>query len=157
MRFASRSTLAVACLLALGGTLRPAAAETITVVLDQAKIMRLPDRVTTIIIGNPLVADGTLQSGGLLVVTGKGYGTTNVIALDGQGATLAEHTVKVAAPADGMVTVFRGVDRETFSCAPRCERSVVLGDSDKYFDAAIKQSDTRNSQAQGQPAAGSGK
>ena len=59
-----------------------AAADNISVVLDRAQVIRLPDRVATLIIGNPSVADGTLQNGGLLVVTGKGYGSTNVIALD---------------------------------------------------------------------------
>ena len=49
--------------------------------------MRLPERVATIVIGNPLIADATLQSGGILVLTGKGYGATNLLALDrvGQG------------------------------------------------------------------------
>ncbi len=59
-----------------------ALAEVVSVVLDQAKLMRLPDRVSTIVIGNPSIADGTLQAGGLLVVTGKGYGTTNMMILD---------------------------------------------------------------------------
>src|SRR5262249_35220470 len=46
--------------LALGsafGIRSAGAAETLTVVLDQAQIMPLPDRVGTIIIGNPLIAD----------------------------------------------------------------------------------------------------
>jgi Flp pilus assembly secretin CpaC len=153
-KFALRYVLAIACFLALGMTPRPLAAETVSVILDQAKILRLPERVASIVIGNPAVADGTLQTGGLLVVTGKSYGTTNIIALDARGAVLAEHTFKVAAPRDGTVTVFRGVARETWSCAPRCERSVVLGDAPEYFDAAINQSGTRNGLASGQgPAA----
>src|SRR5450755_4262421 len=54
------------------------AADPITVVLDQATIAKLPEHVSTIVIGNPLIADVTVQAGGLLVVTGKGYGTTNL-------------------------------------------------------------------------------
>ena len=46
---------------------------------------KLPDQVATIVIGNPLIADATLQSGGVLVVTGKGYGATNLLALDRGG------------------------------------------------------------------------
>ena len=42
-------------------------------------------RVTTIVIGDPLIADTALQSGGLLVVTGKGYGATDLLALDRDG------------------------------------------------------------------------
>ena len=47
--------------------------------------MRLPTGVATIVIGNPLIADASLQPGGLLVITGKGYGSTNLLALDRSG------------------------------------------------------------------------
>ena len=48
--------------------------------------MKLPEKVSTIVVGNPLIADVAVQSGGLVVVTGKGYGTTNLIVLDRAGA-----------------------------------------------------------------------
>jgi hypothetical protein len=118
-------------------------AETVSVVLDQARILKLPEKVATIVIGNPQVADGSLQSGGLLVVTGKGYGSTNIIALDNRGSVLAEHTVRVGASKEGL-TVWRGVNRETWSCAPRCERSVMLGDANDFFEGTLKQSESRN-------------
>ena len=38
------------------------------------RCMKLPTRVATIVIGNPLIADAALQAGGILVITGKGYG-----------------------------------------------------------------------------------
>ena len=63
----------------------PAQADTVSVSLDQARLLKIPDRVTTIVIGNPLIADAALQGGGLLVVTGKGYGATNLLALDRDG------------------------------------------------------------------------
>ena len=128
-------------------------AEPVQVLLDQARIVRLPDRVATLIIGNPSVADGTLQTGGQLVVTGKSYGTTNIIALDVRGNVLAEHRVTVGAPKDATLTVWRGVARETWSCAPRCENSVMLGDAPAYFNSAIGQAQTRNGHAAGQPTA----
>lgn len=128
-------------------------ADAVAVVLDQARILRLPDRVNTIVIGNPAIADGTLQAGGLLVVTGKSYGTTNLVALDVRGNVLAEHTLSVSAPKDGTLTVYRGPDRETWSCAPKCERTVVPGDSNNFFDAAVGQAGTRNGMAAGAPAA----
>ena len=48
--------------------------EVVSISVDQAQLLNLPDRVATIIIGNPLIADATVQGGGILVVTGKGYG-----------------------------------------------------------------------------------
>jgi hypothetical protein len=130
------------------------AAETLQVQLDQARIVRLPDRVATLVIGNPSVVDGTLQTGGLLVVTGKSYGNTNIIALDARGEVITEHSVTVGAPKDGTLTVWRGVERETWSCAPRCEHTVMLGDTPDYFSSAIGQAEARNGHAGGKPPSG---
>ena len=127
----------------------PAQADILTIRLDQAQIMQLPDRVATIVIGNPLIADATLQGGGILVVTGKGYGTTNLVALDRAGRVLLSHTVQVmGAGSDDMVVVYRGVERETYSCASNCERRITLGDSPAYFNANLSESGSRNGQAQ---------
>jgi Flp pilus assembly secretin CpaC len=77
------------CLLAAAAVLASPAiglaestADTIAVNVDQAKLVRLPGKVATIVVGNPLIADVTLQPGGMIVVTGKGYGATNFIGLD---------------------------------------------------------------------------
>lgn len=128
-------------------------AEAVSVVLDQARILRLPDRVATIVIGNPFIADGTLQPGGLLVVTGKAYGTTNLMALDARGLVLAEHTISVSAPRDGTLTVYRGADRETLACSPKCERTLVPGDSTAIFNEVIGQTGIRNGASRATPAA----
>ena len=148
MNFLIRRFVFVACTIALA-SVASAKAETFNVVLDQASILKLPERVQTIVIGNPSIADASLQAGGLLVVTGKGFGTTNLIALDSRGSALAEYTLNVSATKDGRVTVFRGVERETWNCAPRCEHTVALGDSPAYFDAAVTQAGTRNGIATG--------
>ncbi len=125
------------------------ATEVLTVRLDQAKIARLPERVSTIVVGNPLIADVSLQPGGLMVLTGKGYGVTNLIALDRGGVVLSEQSIQVQGPSDGVVVVYRGLERESYSCTPRCERRITLGDSAEFFDATINQSGSRNSRAQG--------
>ena len=103
------------------------AADTLSVVLDQATIMKLPEKVSTIVVGNPLIADVAVQSGGLVVVTGKGYGSTNLIALDRAGTVLMERSIIVKGAAGPNVQVYRGMERETYSCAPNCERRITLG------------------------------
>ena len=126
----------------------PAAAEAaLGIVLDQATVMKLPEKVSTIVVGNPAIADVAVQSGGLVVVTGKGYGTTNLIVLDRAGTVLLERQIVVRAANDGTVAVYRGVERETYSCTPDCERRITLGDSAGYFGASMAQSDARNAQA----------
>ncbi len=98
-------------------------------------------------VGNPLIADVTIQSGGTMVVTGKGYGITNLIALDRNGKVLAEQLVHVRSAID-TVTVFRGITRESYSCAPNCERRITLGDLPDYFDATLGETVNRNLRAQ---------
>jgi len=137
----------------MGLLLWPAAAfaepssDAVAVNVDQAKLLRLPGRVATIIIGNPLIADVTLQTGGLVVVTGKGYGATNFIATDRSGQVLMDRMIQVEGPAEQLVTVYRGIERETYSCMPICQRRVTLGDGESFFKAAIDQVGTLSSQA----------
>jgi len=125
------------------------AGNTLDVVLDQATLMKLPDKVSTIVVGNPMIADVAVQSGGLLVVTGKGFGATNLIALDRAGTVLMERSIVVSGPTGPTVQVYRGVQRETYSCTPNCERRITLGDSADYFGATVGQSEARNVAAGG--------
>ena len=87
--------------LAIGALLWPAVClgapepDKISVYVDQAKLLKLPAKVATIIVGNPLIADVTLQSGGIVVVTGKGYGATNFIAMDRSGDVLVDQLVQM--------------------------------------------------------------
>jgi len=125
------------------------AADMINVVLDQAVVTKLPDRIATIVVGNPLIADVSIQSGGLLIVTGKGYGVTNMLAFDRNGAVLLERQIRVQGPNDSVLVVYRGVERETYSCTPMCERRVTLGDTPLFFETILNQSGSRIGQAQG--------
>jgi Flp pilus assembly secretin CpaC len=105
------------------------AAQPIVVQLDHARLIKLPQRAATVVIGDPLVADLSIQPGGLAVITGKGYGTTNVIVLDRDGAVLAEQTIEVTAPGGPVVVVYHGDARQTYSCTPQCVSRITLGDS----------------------------
>jgi Flp pilus assembly secretin CpaC len=133
-----------------------AAADPIAVPLDQARILQLPDRAATVVIGNPLIADISIQSGGLTVVTGKSYGSTNFVVLDRAGVVLTEKVVEVTLPADDIVLVYRSADRETYSCTPDCSRRLTLGDTSDFFDKAMTQITTRNAQAAAAGAMSSG-
>ncbi|MBI3702695.1 MAG: pilus assembly protein N-terminal domain-containing protein [Rhizobiales bacterium] len=145
--------LALTFLSAVAFEARPAQAENLTVNVDEARILKLPARVATIVIGNPLIADATLQSGGVLVVTGKGFGATNLLALDRSGKVVMDQMVQVLGASTGgdLVIVYKGVERESYSCAPDCERRLTLGDSPAYFTSILTQSGTRATQAQTPP------
>lgn len=129
----------------------PGSPETVMVMVDHAKVVRLPEKAQTVIVGNPAIADVSVQKNGVMVVTGKSFGVTNLIALDGTGTLLAESLVRVGAASDSLVTVQRGLERESYSCTPTCQPAVQLGDSQKYFGDTRSQISARNALATGGP------
>ena len=152
----SRLWLAVAFVIAFGA--QPARAETspnvLSVTLDQAKIAKLPPGTSTLIIGNPMIADVTmLKASGAMVVTGKGYGETNLIALDSNGSVIVEEQLRVL-PARSVVVLQNGTSRVSYSCNPDCMPTVQLGDDPKTFSDAGGEITSRNNYATG--AAGGG-
>lgn len=136
-----------AIVLSLTFASRAIADETIVVHLDQARIIKLPDRTATVVIGNPLIADISVQPGGLAVITGKSYGATNVIIMDKGGAVLTEHDVEVQGSDDKTVVVYRGGARETYSCTPECSARIALGDDTKFFTDTLSRMTARNGQS----------
>jgi len=147
----SRLWLAVAFVIAFGA--EPARAETspnvLSVTLDQAKIAKLPPGTSTLIIGNPMIADVTmLKASGAMVVTGKGYGETNLIALDSAGSVIVEEQLRVL-PARSVVVLQNGTSRVSYSCNPDCMPTVQLGDDPKNFNDAGGEITSRNNYATG--------
>jgi len=127
-----------------------AEAETVIVTVDHAKVVRLPEKAQTVIVGNPAIADVAVQRNGVMVVTGKSYGVTNLIALDSSGTLLAESFVRVRAATDSILTVQRGLERESYSCTPVCQPSAQLGDSKRHFEETGGQANARNAAATGE-------
>ena len=81
-----KAALVLACVsmaasLVFSGAAR--AADMIKVLIDEAKVFEYPDGVSTIIIGNPVVADITmLRKNNRMILTGKSFGRTNLLMLD---------------------------------------------------------------------------
>jgi hypothetical protein len=125
----------------------------IPVSIDQAKLIKVPERSATIVIGNPLIADITLQPGGIIIVTGKSYGATNFVAMDRNGEVLVDRIIMVEGAADPIVTVYRGIERESYSCMPICQPRITLGDSEKFLKAVLDQAGALSGQAAGAAAA----
>jgi hypothetical protein len=124
--------------------------ETVVVHLDQAALLKLPEGTATLVIGNPLIADAAVQ-GGTMVITAKSYGMTNLMVLGRNGEAVAEYPIQVVGPADRLVVVYRGVERETYSCEPNCEKRLTLGDSQQYFTQNLSELTVLNGQAGAQP------
>lgn len=112
---------------------------TLDVTVDRATVVKAPDGVSTVVIGNPLIADATTQRNGVMVVTGKSYGSTNIMLLDGAGTVLSETIVTVRRAQDSVVVVQRGSKRESLACTPRCEPVLAIGDSPESFTVTATQ------------------
>lgn len=101
----------------------PAAAETLTVHRDQSARIMLSRPARDVVVGNPQVADVTMLDARNIVVLGKGYGTTSLLAVDHAGRTIVDHQIMVGSPDVGAVSLLRGAEIQTYACAPLCERT----------------------------------
>ncbi len=124
---------------ALAATAAIAQAEPIAVVVDHAKVMQVSRPADIVIIGNPAIADATIQDNRTLIITGRSFGTTNLIVLDSDGKPIADEVITVAAPNDQVVTVFRRANRQSYSCTPECAPILMVGDNVDVFDSVNQQ------------------
>jgi hypothetical protein len=111
--------------------------------IDIARILRLDRPASTVVIGNPGIANATLTDERTLVMTGKAAGATNMIVLDEEGAEVANLLLRVGTSARPFVKVYNGLRRHTYSCAPNCEPVVAIGDEDAYFQTVLSQTQAR--------------
>jgi Flp pilus assembly secretin CpaC len=115
-----------------------AKADDIIVKYDQSQLLRLPRPATEIIVGNPAIADISVQSGNMLVITGKTFGITNFIALDVDRNIIQENRVLVKRDEVKVVNLHRGAQRQSYNCTPQCNPSITVGDEQGYFDTIAK-------------------
>ncbi len=108
----------------------------IEVVMNQAKIVKLSRAADTIVIGNPAIADAAVQDGTTIVLTGKGFGVTNLVVLDETGAPIVDEQVTVTRQTTSSVRIYRRANLQTLSCTPYCESSYKT-DAERESDAAL--------------------
>lgn len=140
-----RALLLVATLAAGGTASANAADQSINVLIDQASLLKLDRPAAEIVVGNPSIADVSVQSGKVLVLTGKSFGETNLIVLDADGKTIISKQLVVSEPRTGFVTVYRGTAQQTVHCAPYCTPQLVIGDNPDYFDSIAKEIKSKQS------------
>jgi Flp pilus assembly secretin CpaC len=101
--------------------LMPAKAEGIEILMNQAKIVKLARAADTIVVGNPEIADASVQDARTIVLTGRGFGVTNLVVLDADGAPVIDEQVMVSRSATNSVRIYRRAQVQTLSCTPYCE------------------------------------
>lgn len=97
--------------------------------LDHARVLKLDRPVSKVIIGNDQIADATVADARTIVLTGRNFGTTNLVLLDSDGNAIVDERLLVALDEAKTVRVYRQTDRAVMSCAPNCESKTVGGSS----------------------------
>lgn len=120
-------------------------ASDIIVTYDQSQLLSLSAPAAEIIVGNPVIADVSVQSGDLLVITGKAFGITNMIVLDAKRRVILERRILVKRDDARVVNLQRGdKGRQTYNCTPFCNPTVTIGDEPAYFEATMKASEKKS-------------
>jgi len=140
MRFIPVAAFALAlCLGPVGSTLAQDGAP-INVNVNMARILRINAPAATVIVGNPGVADVTIQDPQTLILTGRSYGQTNLIVLDNVGEPIADTLIEVVQMQAGVTTVYNGLSRQSLACAPVCQPIIMMGDEAGYTSQALSSS-----------------
>ena len=133
----SRSLFPVVALLATAAFAMPAKSEAgIEVTMNQAKIVKLTRPADTVVIGNPAIADASVQDASTIVLTGKGFGVTNLVVLDSDGSPIIDEQVTVVRQAASSVRIYRRAEVQTMSCTPYCE-SAYKTDAEKASETEM--------------------
>ncbi len=140
---------AIGAALAIVAVATAAHAGEVQVALDQSRSISLPASASGVVIGNPTVAGVSVQNDRLLFVTGRSYGSTNLIVVGRNGRPIYEARVTVIPDETNVVMVTRGVATARLDCSPLCRRRPDISDDPQAFTQTNEQISTRSSQAAG--------
>ena len=104
----------------------------ISVNVNMARILRINAPAATVIVGNPGIADVTIQDPQTLVLTGKSFGQTNLIVLDSVGNPIADTLVEVVQMQAGVLTVYQGADAHQPVLRPSLPADHHAGRPDRF-------------------------
>lgn len=116
-----------------------AQAQQLSIEASKTVPLRLSGPASSIVVGNKNIADVAVHDDRLIFVTGKSYGTTNLMVFNKAGEEVYSAEVVVTANSSNLVTVNRGGQNQTYDCAPVCRSALSLGDDPAYFSGLIQQ------------------
>lgn len=125
-------------------------AQQINVEANKSMPFRVNGKASSVVIGNPTVADVAVHSDNLLFITGRTSGTTNLLIFNEAGQQLYSGDVVVSSNTKSFLSVNRAGQNNTYDCAPRCNSVVAVGDDDEYFARVVQQNQTLQDLAESQ-------
>jgi hypothetical protein len=129
------------CTLALAGSLFAASALAgqLSVEANKTVPVRIPGAAASIVLGNKNVADVAVHDEHLIFITGKTFGTTNLMVFNKNGDQVYSTEIVVTVNSSNLVTVNRSGENYTYDCAPECRSVASPGDASAYFDILLQQ------------------
>ena len=123
----------------------------VALALDEVHTLTFKSPIATVYVGNPAIADVTMIDARHAFVQGKGFGRTNIVALNSDNVQVFNtHVTVTGGEGSGTVTLNRGAQRITLNCAGgRCEPTPTLGDDQKVYDAESQQTSAHQTAARG--------
>lgn len=136
MTFSAKILAATLC---AGLACASAAAQQFTVESGTTKPLRLSKPAASVVIGNQNVADVAVADPQLVFLTGKAFGTTNLLVLDEANNIIYSSDVVVTTNSANLVTVNRAGASYTYDCAEECRDAPAIGDAQEHFSKALGQ------------------
>ncbi|WP_395687917.1 pilus assembly protein N-terminal domain-containing protein [Aestuariivirga sp.] len=109
-----------------------AGSERLALVADQSRIINLAAVPATVVVGNPSIADATMD-GRSLFLHARGPGLTNITVLDARGETVADYLIHVVYADDQGMALYTPDGRFSFACVNDCEPVMRVGDNSEQF------------------------
>jgi hypothetical protein len=160
MKIAPRLLWATAAVMTALISNQASAGTSLVVQMDQSQLMQLAADPGSIIIGNPSIADVSLN-GRQLFIHGHSFGETNLMIFDTTGKKIGDYDVTVSHDSENQLSLFlgnatKGASRFSYSCAPNCEASMMVGDDPTQMQQILANNRNKVSFATGTSAVDTG-
>jgi Flp pilus assembly secretin CpaC len=124
-----------------------ASAGQIWLTMDQVRPYEIAAEAGQIVVGNPAIADVTVQDKKRVLLFGKAPGLTNMYIFDDEGNAIENLVIRVKTNDEAMLTMHRGAQRVTYNCTTKCDPTLTVGDSNVAFGEVSSQVQTKAQQA----------
>jgi Flp pilus assembly secretin CpaC len=134
-------TFARTCAFGLAASLLvlPAVAGPLTLEANKTIPLKMKGTAASVVLGNRNIADVAVHDEHMIFITGKSFGTTNLMVFDRAGNQILNTEVVVTANSSNLVTVNRSGSNFTYDCAPSCRSVISPGDNAAHFESLMQQ------------------